>query len=264
MADKNKDIHTEDHDNKKDNHNEEVLLETKLVGAEKTATQDEKDDAKVYVEEQKIEDKSHPEEKIPESKQVFIEEDNHEEKHGDEKLNQHEEPNQIEALSEEVSQELNADSQLEEEESDILTKEADEIHISKEESNISPEEAKKIEFLKELEEISGAMEEQKKAGNHLNKKEPVNPTKEQIEENEKHINEAFTIYHKGIEVAIPYFNDIETKQIDKNIPAVAGFINSLKLLYSNSALALQKLKKYIQCIEYDNYVILINLDNRKI
>jgi hypothetical protein len=260
MADTDKDINIEDTNTEiLNNPHEDILQETNLVGQEHQSVEDKQDEGKVYVEEHII---TNSNDKIQESEQIFVEEHKHEVEKQD--IQVENEDNRVESPYEQISQELKEDSQLAEDSDELenVTKEIDEIHISKEESNINPEEAKKAEFLKELEEITGAMEEQKKAGNHLNTKEPINPTKEQLEEYEKSINESFIIYHKGVEVAVPYFNEIETKHIDKSIPAVHQFLGTLKLLYSNSALSLQKMRKYAQCIEYDNYVYTINIDHR--
>ena len=95
------------------------------------------------------------------------------------------------------------------------------------------------------------MEDFKKQGNVYNLREDECKNKQEYDTK---LGEAIKIYNTGIELG----NDIYKKIIaDKIVNQMTiNFTYNLKLLYSNIALALNRLGRYEQSIAYDDYVII--------
>ncbi len=89
----------------------------------------------------------------------------------------------------------------------------------------------------------------KKQGNAFNLREEECKNKQEYD---LKLGEAIKLYNTGIEIG----NDIYKKIVTNNLinQTTKGFLNNLKLLYSNIALALQRLGRYEQSIAYDDYV----------
>lgn len=118
---------------------------------------------------------------------------------------------------------------------------------------LDPEEERKAQFLAKVILVNKRLEECKKLGNALNTKEPVNPTAEQQASYEKQLNEAISHYQNGIQAGAMMMEEVRYHNIDAVV--IKEFVNTFKLLYSNTALALQKLKKYEDSIMIDNNVL---------
>ena len=149
----------------------------------------------------------------------------------------------------------------EEKESETLPNQEDNINLETEETKleqehmeepkIDPEIERVNQFFSQLEFITKEMDKQKTLGNQFNKSDFF-VNEENRKKFDEDINKAIDCYYLGIQQGKFLFSQITP--FIKDHPSVQSFLNTFKLLYSNTSLAFQRLRKYEESISHDNFV----------